>query len=291
MKYRTRVLAFALALLASNCDSKRPDFVKAASQPTNSSSSADSGAGDGGPDDSLGSDSSGVGSTGNGTSAASGATSGAGGSGAQTAGTGAPGTGTTGTGAGTGPNGADATSTKDGGGGGTSPGSDDPGPDETTSTGNGTTTSSPVNPGTQLAALGDACDAASECESGFCADDVCCDTACNEICARCDIEDNQGTCSAAERDEDCGELDCSEDTECRTYELASENNCSEIGECAVEADCDRVNTDNGDPCQDGAGTCNGSGECVVPNKAPLGESCGDDSDCGSGFSRSSGWRE
>ncbi len=59
---------------------------------------------------------------------------------------------------------------------------------------------------------GAACDEASDCAQGlFCADGVCCRTACEGLCQRCDLS-GDGTCApvprGADPDEECGALGC-----------------------------------------------------------------------------------
>jgi hypothetical protein len=63
-----------------------------------------------------------------------------------------------------------------------------------------------------------------------------------------------------------GTVACRDDTECRSY----------------DADCEAIDADAGTPCAEDAGECDGEGECVVEGKKALGESCSDDSECGSG---------
>ncbi len=96
------------------------------------------------------------------------------------------------------------------------------------------------------------CAAGSECTTGFCADQVCCETACNEGC---------GTCSASGR--------------CEPRQLGM--SCQPLGECVVAtgAGCDSVSTvcpsmpgNEGLSCDSGAGTCQ-QGVCV-PTSAPDG---------------------
>lgn len=54
-----------------------------------------------------------------------------------------------------------------------------------------------VSPGTGGATipLGQPCLANGQCESGFCADTVCCDAACTQPCQACDRPDSMGVCS------------------------------------------------------------------------------------------------
>jgi len=44
--------------------------------------------------------------------------------------------------------------------------------------------------------IGSACGGASECDSGFCADGVCCNRACTGSCEACDVAASPGTCTA-----------------------------------------------------------------------------------------------
>ncbi|MBI3200834.1 MAG: hypothetical protein HYZ29_04755 [Myxococcales bacterium] len=44
---------------------------------------------------------------------------------------------------------------------------------------------------------GMSCSAGTQCQSGFCVDGVCCDSACNGQCSACDVAPNEGTCSPA----------------------------------------------------------------------------------------------
>ncbi len=131
--------------------------------------------------------------------------------------------------------------------------------------------------------LGVPCALASECESGFCVDGVCCESACSEVCSRCDDEGTAGSCTELTWDDACGQQQCPASTECRTYELVDERNCDGIGQCAAEAPCESEDLPQVTSCADGAGTCDGAGDCVIPNKATLGEACATGDECGSGF--------
>ncbi len=78
---------------------------------------------------------------------------------------------------------------------------------------------------------GDACGAGSDCKSGFCADGVCCDTACDNDCESCAVPGAEGTCAA--------------------YDEGTDPD----GECLGSAQA-------GDTC---AGTCNGASACEFPD--------------------------
>lgn len=65
-------------------------------------------------------------------------------------------------------------------------------------------------PPAELGALGDACGSGDECDSGFCVDDVCCDTACDGACGSClaaDTGGTDGTCGPLPADTACREAD------------------------------------------------------------------------------------
>lgn len=68
---------------------------------------------------------------------------------------------------------------------------------------------------------------------------------------------------------------CPADTDCRTYEAAG---CDETGKRV----CDFTNVEVDTLCADGAGSCDGEGQCVVPSLALLGDTCERDVECGSG---------
>jgi len=133
-------------------------------------------------------------------------------------------------------------------------------------------------------ALGETCSAGDDCESGQCADGVCCNEACSGVCMQCDAADSVGTCVAAASDTACGELECPPSTDCREYtadDLA--NNCADKGVCVTEASCTIMNDPDDATCGTTGepGLCDGEGECVIEGKAGLGDTCAMDDDCAS----------
>lgn len=67
--------------------------------------------------------------------------------------------------------------------------------------------------GACLAVGGQPCMGPSDCVSGFCADGICCDSACTGTCEKCNLAGSVGTCSAIasgqDPDNECGALSCS----------------------------------------------------------------------------------
>lgn len=155
-------------------------------------------------------------------------------------------------------------------------------PDESDATSGSTSTADTTTAPVELS-LGETCGEHSQCQSGHCVDGVCCETACDEVCAACNQPDNVGECVATASDDTCSQLACPASTECRSYAPADlEDNCSDLGECRAEAECPYENANSGVACADGTGACDGDGECVVPDKLSLGETCTTDDQCGSG---------
>jgi hypothetical protein len=134
------------------------------------------------------------------------------------------------------------------------------------------------------APLGTTCQGNADCALGNCVDGVCCDSPCTDLCAACNLPDSLGTCSPAANDPLCPQTSCAGiSTECSPLgdgQLAQ--NCDAIGTCRVSARCAAAPAAVGTPCQQGSGTCDGNGACVVANKAVLGATCAQDSDCAEG---------
>jgi hypothetical protein len=120
--------------------------------------------------------------------------------------------------------------------------------------------------------LGSPCQDAAGCNSGFCADGVCCERACDGVCERCG---GDGTCNLAPLDDSrCPETNCSSrSTECVTY--VSGARCEAAGVCRVPGDpaaCKFSNNPDGVSCHapgctGGMGSCMG-GECVCGSLQP-----------------------
>lgn len=135
-----------------------------------------------------------------------------------------------------------------------------------------------------LLQLAEPCTGDGDCESGACADGVCCAAPCAEICATCSAPGQEGKCIAAINDPLCEQLACPPDTDCREHVAANATQaCLAIGKCQLDAACEARNEPPGTPCRNGGGACNESGECIVASKLIPGESCTDANDCDSGF--------
>lgn len=153
---------------------------------------------------------------------------------------------------------------------------------------------------------GSACGADYECLSGFCADDVCCDSACEGDCVKCNAAGAAGTCTpepafaeigactngnACDGAGDCkkksgsvcgGGAECLSgacvdgyccDTSCTTI-CAACNLPPNVGACSY------IPRNGVDPGQcDTTQACDGSGAC----KQALGQPCVQNEDCASGF--------
>jgi hypothetical protein len=143
-----------------------------------------------------------------------------------------------------------------------------------------------------LKPLGAICTASTQCASNFCADGVCCNTACSGPCVSCNQSGRIGTCGPTAR----GALDPH-----KVCATTDQSTCGQTGACdgvggcakyAAETVCvpptcsgNRVNT---------AGTCDGLGTCRMPGVQECGtyqcsggaciNHCASDSDCVTGHS-------
>jgi hypothetical protein len=104
------------------------------------------------------------------------------------------------------------------------------------------------------------CLAARDCESGFCADGVCCDAACDAACDACDAAGQLGHCTV-EDDSSPGDPSCAPYL-CDGASDSCPNSCAGPENCTSEAECV-------------------GGECVGAKE--LGDACVNGPECGSGF--------
>src|SRR5205814_5798241 len=109
--------------------------------------------------------------------------------------------------------------------------------------------------------LGNGCRDASECDSGFCADGVCCNLACNGACVTCNQPGKMGECQpVAEGNPDVHGM-------CKTDPQES---CGGSGLCNGQGGCSKYAAGivcRAASCSGGsmipASTCNGLGTCVL----------------------------
>jgi hypothetical protein len=137
---------------------------------------------------------------------------------------------------------------------------------------------------------GAACQADTDCNTGNCVDDVCCDSACAELCAACNLPGSVGACTPTPSDALCPAVTCQgQSSECRPLDNGQAAiNCEGVGVCRAGANCAPMPAPQGTACQEGAGSCDGQGACLVPNKSALGAACAADGDCAEGHCVASG---
>lgn len=144
-------------------------------------------------------------------------------------------------------------------------------------------------------ALGEACDSAGSCLSGYCVDGVCCDTACTAQCEACDVAGVNGRClpvdgpphgtrtaCAAGSGDVCAALACDG--------LADRTKCTAFKNGPTVA-CGAAKCENDSFI--GPGACSGKGECTRPlpsrctpyacAETGCRTSCTNDSECAATF--------
>lgn len=111
--------------------------------------------------------------------------------------------------------------------------------------------------GATARANGEACGTGAECNTGFCADGVCCDVACNGVCESC-AGPLKGTCSPVPAGTD-------PEKECKPEERLDAGAPDASGEGGVE-----INLPDGGSLQSNdalcAGSCDGKRACAFPGK-------------------------
>ncbi len=137
-------------------------------------------------------------------------------------------------------------------------------------------------------ANGKQCGAASECQSGFCADGVCCDQACSGQCEACAESGSAGTCApvAAHQRPRSGHQACAgTNATCTGY-------CDGTNRAACVMPGPETSCGNGGCASGAISSCNGQGACVkgpcpgnfaCDGAAACKSSCAGDADCLSGF--------
>ena len=114
-------------------------------------------------------------------------------------------------------------------------------------------------------ALGAACDADQACESGTCAEGVCCATACDGGCNRCDLKGQRGTCAPVAADTICGTGSC------RAGSATPAPRCDGHGTCVAAG---------AESC--GAYICEDETSCAEACTAPSNEPCSSGNVCARG---------
>jgi len=119
---------------------------------------------------------------------------------------------------------------------------------------------------------GEQCTEGQECQSGFCADGVCCNAACQGQCEACNVEPNAGSCSPV----------IGEPVGKRTLCVTTDKDCKGACDGVNRAACGYPGSDT--PCGTPACTagvargsqCNGKGACVAAEDKACGAyACGD----------------
>lgn len=135
------------------------------------------------------------------------------------------------------------------------------------------------------AGLGNACEAPMDCASGFCVDGVCCESACDDLCAECSAS---GRCVVVpEDDPGCPVVECPASNECQTYPATlTSSRCLDIGQCKSSGECPANPTPGGQLCVSPTLTvesrCDGEGNCSDARLAS-GQACNGAAECRSGF--------
>jgi hypothetical protein len=86
--------------------------------------------------------------------------------------------------------------------------------------------------------LGAACAMGSECESGFCADGVCCASACNLGCGVCNAAGSVGTCKPKPKDDACGGFLCDGTSATCPSSCTSSTQCGQAYACCLDGNAE-----------------------------------------------------
>ena len=110
--------------------------------------------------------------------------------------------------------------------------------------------------------MGTVCTDDASCETGFCVDGVCCQTACDAACEQCSAA---GLCDVMPTDDDaCGAIDCDGlDTTCQDFQDLTADRCQSLGACAAANGAKCTNSTTAPPINGGWGgwSCGGWSDC------------------------------
>ncbi|NMB76176.1 MAG: trypsin-like serine protease [Myxococcales bacterium] len=116
---------------------------------------------------------------------------------------------------------------------------------------------------------GDPCATNADCTSGFCADNVCCDSACDRVCYSCNQPGFAGTCRMDANGAPCPDGDrCNGDETCLQGNCVAGAlpNCDDANVCTQDscdpaAGCVHAALPGGTPCPDNGNLCDGPESC------------------------------
>jgi hypothetical protein len=117
----------------------------------------------------------------------------------------------------------------------------------------------PVDSGSTLAANGTSCRSGNTCTSGFCADSVCCNSACDALCHGCNLSGSRGTCTPFAAGSQCAPPSCTS----TGNDLIPARTCDSNGNCnaaGASQSCGRYE------CQSATclRSCTSNNACVSP---------------------------
>lgn len=131
-------------------------------------------------------------------------------------------------------------------------------------------------------AIGASCQSGRDCNTGFCADGVCCQEACTASCEACNAPGSIGYCQGIEQDDSCNATQaCPPASACVDYPAgAGGGACAGRGSCS--SGCTPAYKPVGTPCGE-SGQCDGGGSCVGGGLLALGQPCESNDQCTEGF--------
>ena len=125
---------------------------------------------------------------------------------------------------------------------------------------------SPPNDSAGELANGAPCAQASECATGYCVDDVCCEASCDQACRSCNLAGQAGTCVLVPQGSDPRD-------ECGGKDPACGGTCDGKGSCLFAA---QGTSCGASTCAGGlltAPECDGQGDCVTDSSTCGGYAC------------------